>query len=243
MGELVAAEFLKLRTTRAFWIIVAITFVLMGLIALGFSAATDLESDDDLRFSLSTEGGGIMALILAVVGTAGEYRHNTITAAFLVTAERWRVVAAKVLAYALAGIALGLLSQLLVGAIVAIWYLAADAPSALPERDALELLVGSAGYWAFMAVLGVGLGLLMKNQAAAIVLALVVLFVVQPTIAALEPDVAKFLPTAVGSAFAQTSDPGDTELLASGTAIAVAFVYVALTSGAAAYVLDRRDVT
>ena len=242
LSQLIAAEYLKLRTTRTFLLLAGVTLGLMGLVALGVSAATDLETEDDLRAALSTVVGGIMALVLAVVGTAGEYRHGTITGAFLVTPERRRVVLAKVLAYGLAGAALGLASEVAVASVTGLWHATSDAPSTLAARDIAGIFAGSAAYWAFMAMLGVALGLLLRNQAAAVVLAVLFLLLVQPTVAALASDVARYLPTAAAGAVA--SDPNaDTDLLSPVAGATVALAWVALLVSAGAYVTERRDVT
>jgi hypothetical protein len=64
----------------------------------------------------------------------GEFRHQTVTQTFLVTPDRGRVVAAKLVAYPLAGIALAL-TTLATTAIVAVGWLAAKGitPSVSPS--------------------------------------------------------------------------------------------------------------
>jgi ABC-2 type transport system permease protein len=68
----------------------------------------------------------VIALVLGVVGMAGEYRHQTITTTFLATPRRQEVVVAKVVAYAGAGAAMGLVSLAVSTAVAVPWLMAND---------------------------------------------------------------------------------------------------------------------
>jgi ABC-2 type transport system permease protein len=102
MTRLVQAELLKLWTTRT-------ARVLLGLTAAGTAGLVTLVlafagrpgqptlGDDALRQLVAAPNGPLTlaALVLGVLGMAGEFRHGTATSTFLVTPARGRVVAAK----------------------------------------------------------------------------------------------------------------------------------------------------
>ena len=81
----------------------------------------------------------MLFLILGIIGMTQEYRHRTATPTFLTTPTRWRVVVAKLIAYALAAVPFALV-VLAVNVLVVTIYAGArgDAPSL--SGDNLEVL-------------------------------------------------------------------------------------------------------
>jgi hypothetical protein len=65
----------------------------------------------------------VIAVLLGVLGMAGEYRHHTITTTFLATPRRRDVVIAKIIAHALIGAVMGLLALTVSAAIAVPWLL------------------------------------------------------------------------------------------------------------------------
>lgn len=103
MTNLVAAEFEKLRTTRTFIWISLLALGLVAFVAVANLAGGNVDSEETARQVLSSMGAaGTVILILGVVGAAGEYRHRTITSTFLISPDRFRILIAKAIAYALA---------------------------------------------------------------------------------------------------------------------------------------------
>ena len=91
MTRVVAAELLKLRTTRTFWglALSALGLVLL-IVVLNLALDDNLRSASDVRGLLSSAGiFGLLALVLGVVAGAGEYRHGTIAS----TAQPWLRIA------------------------------------------------------------------------------------------------------------------------------------------------------
>ena len=110
-----------------------------------------------------------------------EYRHRTATPTFLTSPKRGRVVIAKLVAYALAAVPFAML-VLAVNVLVVTVYAGArgDAPSL--SGDNLRVLASAGLALVIYAVIGVGIGALLRNQVGAIVGSLVYLFVVETVI-------------------------------------------------------------
>jgi ABC-2 type transport system permease protein len=180
------SELLKLRTTRTFWALVGTAVGLVVLITvLTLALDTKLNTEGDVRGVLSTAGAsGLLLLVLGAVFSAGEYRHGTIAWTLLVTPNRLRVMAAQALACAVAGAVVGVAIAALTAAIALPWLAAKDAAS-LSTGQLVGLFGGGVLYTALAAALGAGMGAVLRNQVVAIVLVLVILFVVDPAIAAL----------------------------------------------------------
>ena len=96
-------------------------------------------------------------------------------------------------------------------------------------------------YAGLAAALGAGLGALLRNQVAAIVIVLVALFVVDPTLAALDEDVAGFTLSGLGAAINGASDDSS-ELLDPVTAGIVWALYALLFVTLAAIRTAKRDI-
>jgi ABC-2 type transport system permease protein len=244
MTALVRSELLKLRTARTFWGIVAVTFGLIMLITcLTLALDSAFNTESDVRSVLSNAGAsGLMMLVLGVVFSAGEYRHGTIAWTFLVTPNRLRATAAKTIACAIAGLAVGLALAVATAAVGLPWLSARDAPS-LPTGELLGLFAGGVAYTALACALGASVGALLRNQVAAVVLVLVLLFVVDPAISALADGYTKF--SLQGLSVALSGGSGEdfgTDLLPFWAACLLWSGYTLVLMLAAVVITSRRDV-
>ena len=241
MIRLVEAEFLKLRTTRTFWGLAGAALALVLLIVVLTVAIEDsFGAEHDVRSLLATTGlCGLLTLVLGVVVGAGEYRHGTIASTLLVTPNRLRAVGAQVVACGLAGFVIGLGIAAITAVIALPWLSAKDA--AMPEGgELLRVFFGGALYAGLAASLGAGLGALLRNQVAAIVIVLVQLFVVDPTLVALIDGAAEFTLTGLGIAMSGADDGND--VLPFGVAALVWAGYAVLAGVLAALRTAKRDI-
>lgn len=72
--------------------------------------------DDVLTDVFAADTSSLFVLVLGIVGITGEWRHRTIAGALLAAPDRLRFLAAKLLAYAVAGLVLSLAVSLAVAA-------------------------------------------------------------------------------------------------------------------------------
>jgi ABC-2 type transport system permease protein len=193
MIRLVRSEWTKLFTTRV-WIglLLGACVMVAGFAVLFTAFAGDPESGlpavgtslyEELALSTAANAN-ILFLILGIIGMTQEYRHRTATPTFLTTPKRGRVVIAKLLAYAVAAAGFAVLVCAVNYGVVAIHAGARGAAPALNAEN-LAVLGRSALALIIYAVIGVGLGALLRNQVGAIVGGLVYLFVVEPVIRAI----------------------------------------------------------
>lgn len=242
MTRIVASELLKFRTTRTFWALAGSAVGLVLLIVILTLAIDDnLTSEDDVRSLLSSAAiYGLLTLILGAVTGAGEYRHGTIAWTLLVTPQRLRAVGGGVIACFLGGLAIGVVASASVAAVALPWLSSKDAimPSA---GDTVQLFLGGILYAALAAALGSAFGALLRNQVAAVVIVLVLIFIVDPVIAGLLEDVWQFTLTGLGIAMSGGDSDG-TEVLPLGVAALIWALYTALLTALAAIFTSRRDI-
>jgi ABC-2 type transport system permease protein len=249
MTRLIHAELLQLATTRT-------ARVLLALAAAGTAAITVLVlvfagrpgqpalGEDALRQLVLAPNGPLTlaALVLGVLGMAGEFRHGTATSTFLVTPVRGRVVAAKLVAAAVAGLALALVAAVVVLAIALPWLPAKGVDVSLADSGLAARVAGLAAAVALYAVLGTGLGALLRNQFAAVIVGLLWWQggVEELVVGVLRrPGLERWLPD--GAALALTA-PGDGTLpmWAGGLLFAAYGLVLALAGGR---LVVRRDLT
>jgi ABC-2 type transport system permease protein len=239
--RLVLAELLKLRSTRTFWALAGSAAALVFLIVVLTLIIDDgLDTVDEVESLLSANGlAGLLTLVLGVVAAAGEYRHGTIASTLLVTPQRLRAVSAAVLACALGGLAIGLAVSAMTAAIALPWLSAEDVT--LPSLGSvLGILLGGALYAGLAAALGAALGALLRNQVAAVVSLLVLIFVVDPTLSALVDGVAPF--TLSGLSSSMNGGDADADLLPRALAAVIWTLYTLLLAALAAMLTARRDI-
>ncbi|HEV3399766.1 MAG TPA: hypothetical protein VG693_10795, partial [Actinomycetes bacterium] len=176
MTRLVHAELLKLRTTRTARALVALAAagtaaLVAAVLLLAGRPGQPALGEDALRQLLLVPAQPLTlaALVLGILGMAGELRHGTATPTFLVTPRRGRVVAAKLAAAGLTGLAMALASSAAVLAVGLPWLRARGIEVALADPGAAARAAGLAAAVALFAVLGTGLAALLGNQVAALI--------------------------------------------------------------------------
>jgi ABC-type transport system involved in multi-copper enzyme maturation permease subunit len=246
MIRLVRAELTKLATTRLIYGMAAAmaAFAVLTVAGniLGVEGAPPLSAD-----SLPVLVAGPVtllsgaALLLGILGMAGEFRHQTVTQTFLVTPDRGRVVAAKLVAYPLAGIALTLAILAFTAAVATGWLAAKGITPSLLDARLGRVLLGAVLAAGLCALVGVGVAALVRNQVAALVGVAVWVLLVEGLLMSLlhAPSLAKWLPSAAAAAL---TNPGGAQLsrvagslLLAGYALALALVGTRL--------VVRRDIT
>ena len=246
MRKLIAAEFLKLRTTRLFYALLATTAVLtvLGVVILiaGGSDTPNLGSQESTRNIFGNGSASLFALILGILAVTGEIRHGTITQTLLVTPRRSDVVTAKLVALGIAGLVLGAVASLVTLAVAWPWLAAKDVGVSLFSDDVgLVMLAGIAGTVLF-GIIGVGVGAIVRSQVPAIVGALVWQFVLESLLVALLPAVGRWLPGGAARGLSgETLSSGS--LLPVWVAGLVLVAYGVVFAAIGAQILARRDVT
>lgn len=149
-------------------------------------------SQDDKKEALG--GLPLLVLLLAIVGAAGEYRHRTAAPAALVAGrDAGRLLVARAGAYAVAGAAVAALATVITLAVGL--PLLADRPGPVVSAGDVALIAGgSLVAAALLAVFGVALGALVRNQVAAVTGTLIVIFVVLPLVQALSGTILDVTP-------------------------------------------------
>ncbi|MFT4220094.1 MAG: ABC transporter permease [Microbacterium sp.] len=191
------SELTKQFTTAGWWILAIVLVVYVGSSAGGlagfFSAlATGALTDeaqtgsiDDaslarLVYSLAASLGYVFPLLVGTLAATAEFRYETLTPTFLATPRRGVALTAK----ALVGIVMGLLF-----AVVAVVSVVLPG-AALIASFGLDPALGSGDTWALLgravlalviwALVGIGLGTLVRNQVVAIVVVLAFTQFVEP---------------------------------------------------------------
>ena len=182
----------------------------------------------------------LFALLLGIRSFTDEYRFGSIVPTLLADPNRRRVLAAKVVTSAAAG---AILAMLALGVAIAAGVPAVTARGADVTWSASEIatVMGRAlGVTVLWTTIGVGIGVAVRHQVAAIAGTLVWMIVGEGILAAFLPGVAPFFPGAAGmSIVGITSDA----LLAPANAAFVLATYALAATAIGGTLLARRDVT
>jgi hypothetical protein len=185
--------------------------------------------------------GAVILLVIGILITSGEFRHGTATSTFLISPDRRRVIAAKLVAAGIVGASVAAAASLLTIAIAVPW-LRSEGVSILDYRsDAALALVGAVLATVLGAVVGVGLGALVRNQTAAITIALVWTQVVEALLVGFLPEVGRWFPGGAANAVAGVATPNG-GLLPMGAAALLLMGYGLLFAAAGASATVRRDI-
>jgi ABC-2 type transport system permease protein len=248
MSNLVAAELLKLRSTRTGVALIGSVVAVVALISLLATLTGDAESDDFVARDLLgiSSFAQPFALVLGILAVTTEFRHGTITPTLIAAPDKTRLVAAKLVANVTAGLLLGVAAAGLCAAIVLLGLSGRNIPSGLASGDVSRVVIGqtlAAGLWA---AIGVGLGALVRNQVGAIVGALAWTFLGE-NLLGLVPSVGdaiqKYGATGASNALGnlESQNTGDVLDQVPGGLLLLAYAAVFVVAGI--FALRRRDIT
>ena len=216
----IRSEVLKIRTTAIPWVLAGIALVINGLLILVYFVNHDSggsgngvgnsfglpnypHTAQQLRNLLGSGFEGyLFALLLGTLMVTVEFRHKTVTTSFLVTPRRPQFVGAKLISAAILGA--------LLAVIMLVVTLIAGGITLSAQGGSFSSLVGQIPavapgmilVFALFAILGVGVGSVLTNQVAAIVVCLGWFIILEGILVSLVHGASRWVPTGAATAAA-----------------------------------------
>ncbi len=240
MTGLLRSEYRKLYSVRTtYWLLAGLVgFQLVTVLSAPESAS---EASKPLHqhtfFFIGAFVGRLFVLVLAIRAITDEFRFGTIVPSLLVSPDRRRLVLAKAIALAVAGLVFTAIGEAAL-LVAAHFKLQPAGLGPTLTADAVTSLFGTVTAGALWALVGVGIGALVKHQLVAVVGSIV--WLVSPLEDAIRsrlPDLGEYLPGQAGIALA--IPPDERALWISGLKLA-GWALVALLAGQ--ILMTRRDV-
>ncbi|MCU1688901.1 MAG: hypothetical protein JWN61_2207 [Pseudonocardiales bacterium] len=250
MTNLIRAEFRKLFTTQVwFWLLIA-SLALTSLVVIANVATTESQFQyiQNVSNIYGVAGSAyIFVLVLGILGITAEFRHQTITPTLLATPSRAAVVGSKLIAYLLIGAVYAAAGVVLTLAIAVPWLSSKGIELNLGDHGIPRTLISGFIAASLFALVGVGIGALLTNQAAAITLSIVYFLVIEGLLSIIPyvRDAYPYLPGGAAAAMRVTEAERDQEYWSylSPVAGGVVLVAWALLFSAAGVWRMRRDVS
>ena len=244
MRDQIASEFRKLTTTRSVYAMIGglVAVVAIGVVAIVTGGgSTDLQAplEQQAFLHVSLTIAPLFGLLLGLRSFTDEFRFGSIVPTLLASPVRRRVLGAKLVATAGGGVVLSLAAMAITIA-VGVPLLLAKGVGVTLSTGALGVVVGRlVAATVLWTAIGVGLGLAVRHQVAAIAGTLVWILAAEGLLSGLVPDVAKFFPGAAGLAVVGVN-PADLLTPGLGALLLVGYALVAVATGA--ILMQRRDI-
>ncbi|HEY1618073.1 MAG TPA: ABC transporter permease [Streptosporangiaceae bacterium] len=250
--QVMRSEWIKLRTVRSTWLVLAAT--VLGIVGLGllvsyigstqWSAMSPSARAEFNPINQDLIGVNVAELTIGVLGVlvaTGEYATGLIRTTFAAVPRRLPVLAAK--AGVLAAVAFAVCLAAVLIAFLGGQALLGSHGISIGQPEAVRAVFGATLYLTVVAVAGLGLGFLIRSTAGGIATLLGVLLVLPILVAALPGSLAsaveRYLPSMAGRALF-TMNTGHA-MLSPWTGFAIFLLYAAAVLAAAALTLRRRD--
>lgn len=243
--RLVRGEIRKLTTTKLPWGFLAVLVLIAGIDAAVVIFGTDMDGSKTFIATAADQQSLMAFAFNAMLGTglfgaiavAREYGHHTVVPTYLTSPNRTRAGLAQFTAVLLGGALLGLVGQTLIIAGVALALPSTDYAFLVSASGVAQILAASTLAGAVGAVLGAGLGALIRNLGGAVTAVVLALFMIPPLVVQLVSDASSWVPPALGGAIS-----GVTHDVSVGAAIAALLLYGVLPAAAGLVAVHQRDV-
>jgi hypothetical protein len=179
----------------------------------------------------------MIAGLFGVIAVAREYGHNTVVPTFLAAPRRHRAVLAQLAAVLIGGAVLGLVGAGLTVAAVALTLPTTDYEFLVSAGGVGAVLAASAFAGAAGAILGAGIGALVRNTGGAVTCAVLALIIAPPLIIQLASDMTSWVPNTLANVLSGVGH--DVSRPAAAAAMAL---WAAVPALAGLIAVQRRDV-
>jgi ABC-type transport system involved in multi-copper enzyme maturation permease subunit len=243
--RIVRAELRKLTSTKMPLAFLIVLVVIGAATAIAVAFGTDMDGSKafistaaDQQSLMAFAGNAlVIAGLFGAIAIAREYGHGTVVLTFLTTPRRSQAVSAQFAAAFVAGSVLGLVGAGISAGSVAAGLTATDfglmvSAAGLAQVLAASTLAGGAG-----AVLGAGVGALIRNTGGAVTGTILLLVILPPLAVQMVSETASWIPGTLANALS-----GIESTVAIGPAILAIGLWAVVPAAIGMFAVARRDV-
>jgi len=243
--NLIRSEFRKLTTTRMPLAFLAVLSLLAVTNGIAVAVGTDMDGSkafistavDQQSLMAFAANAFIVAGLFGSVAAAREFSHNTVIATYLSAPRRSRAVSAQLTAIGLGGAILGLIGASLTAVAVSVALPLTDYGFMVSAGGVAQIIAASTLAGASGAVLGAGIGSVVRNTGGAVTGTVIALVIAPPVIVQLASGVAPWIPNALANVASGVADSTSV----SGAVVAMA-LWALIPALIAIRTVQRRDV-
>ena len=244
-ARLVRAELRKLTSTKMPWVFVVVLAAIAAINATAVAFGTDMDGSKDFVATAADQqslmafaANAVMgAALFGAIAVAREYGYGTVVPTFLASPRRHRAVLAQLVAVAVVGGILGFIGAALTMSAVAVALPTTDYGFLVSFGVAVRLLAASAYCGAVGAVLGAGIGSVVRNTGGAVTSVVFVLIIAPPLVVQLASGTGSWMTSTLANVLS-----GVTSEVSVIAAILALGVWAAVPAGIGLLVVQRRDV-
>ncbi len=250
--RLLRAELRKLTTTKLPWVFLAVLVVIAGINAAAVIWGTDFDGSKgfistsaDQRSLIAFAANAVMgAGLFGAIAVAREYANGTVIPTFVSSPRRHRVVVAQVVAVAIGGAVLAFVGAAMIVAAVAAALRTTEYGFLVSASGVARVLAAAAYAGAVGAVLGAGIGSIVRNPGGAVTSVVLVLIIAPPLVVQLISGASSWVPSQLAIALSGVEpEAAGAQSLVGTVAALVGLASWALVPAAIGLVsVQRRDV-
>lgn len=245
MRRLIRSEFRKLTTTKMPF---AFLGVLVGIAAINAAiviAGTDMDgsktfistADDQQSLVAFAANGFVLAALFGAIAVAREYGHHTVVPTFLASPRRHRAVGAQLFTVAVGGAVLSLVGAALTIGAVTLTLPTTDYSLLISGGTIARLLAAAAFAGASGALLGAGIGAVVRTIGGAVTGTTIALIIAPPLVVQLSRDAEPWMPNGLANQLS-----GVAGNLSTAAAIAGLLAWALVPAGIGLLTVERRDI-
>ncbi len=245
MRRLIRSELRKLTTTKMPLAFICVLIVIAALNAFAVIAGTEM---DGSKAFIATEADqqSLMAFafnafmgagLFGAIAVSREYGHNTVVPTFLASPTRHRAVLAQLIAVAIGGCVLSLIGAGLTATAVAVSLPTTDYGFLVGVDNLVRVIAASGFAGAAGAVLGAGIGAVVRNVGGAVTLTVFTFMVAPPLVVQLANETASWMPANLANVISGTVDD-----VSQPAALAALAIWALVPAVIGLITVQRRDI-
>jgi len=243
--RIVRAELRKLTSTKMPLAFLIVLVVIGAATAVAVAFGTDMDgsktfisSAADQQSMMAFAGNAlVIAGLFGAIAVAREYGHGTVVLTFLATPRRSEAVSAQLAAAFVAGSVLGLFGAGISAGSVAAGLTATDFGFMVSVSDLVQVLTASTLAGGAGAVLGAGVGALIRNTGGAVTGTILLLVILPPLAVQMVSETASWIPGTLANVVS-----GIESSVAIGPAILAIGLWAVVPAAIGMFAVARRDV-